>query len=122
VQPGCVVAVDPNKDRPAGIGPCGEPVAGYQFTFEGAENDSIAALMLLRSSSRDLSHRRGRGFGEEMVELAGDEALEASDDVLLGEALCGAAFHIGDGGPGAIAYGRSRRGRAQRWPFGCCLR
>src|SRR5512132_2510305 len=41
---------------------------------------------------------RGCGDWEEPVDLAGHIALEAADDLALGQALSGAAFHIGDGG------------------------
>src|SRR5215216_3988409 len=40
---------------------------------------------------------RGRGDWEEPVDLAGHIALEAADDLALGQALSGAAFHVGDG-------------------------
>src|SRR5680860_1008214 len=37
------------------------------------------------------------GLGEQVVDLAGDEAFEAADDVFLGEALLGASFDVGNG-------------------------
>jgi hypothetical protein len=40
---------------------------------------------------------RGRGDWEEPVDLTGHIALEAADDLALGQALSGAAFHRGDG-------------------------
>src|SRR5690606_19375637 len=35
--------------------------------------------------------------GDDLVELAGDVAFEAADDLLLGLALLGASFHVGAG-------------------------
>src|SRR5690606_14532949 len=35
--------------------------------------------------------------GDELVELAGDVAFEAADDLLLGQAVFGASFHVGAG-------------------------
>jgi hypothetical protein len=34
---------------------------------------------------------------DDLVELAGDVALEASDDLFLGQAVFGASFHVGAG-------------------------
>ena len=38
------------------------------------------------------------GFGEQVVDLAGDESFQAADDVFLGGALLSKAFDVRDGG------------------------
>ena len=64
-----------------------------------AKNDPATALTPLLSSIG----LRGRewwvvGFGDVLVDLACEEPFEAADDVFFGEAFCGAAGDVVDGG------------------------
>src|SRR4051794_3615428 len=71
-----------------------------------AKNDSATALMLLYLSSGSFGlvgagrrrSRRLRSGVECVVDLAGEVAFEATDDLALGLAFCGAAGDVVDGG------------------------
>src|SRR5690606_8523200 len=71
--------------RPDRGGTAPHPQAGRHRTLIG---------MLLWMSSGEF---KMVWCGDELVELAGDVAFEAADDLLLGHAVFGASFHVGAG-------------------------
>src|SRR5678815_4867426 len=104
VQPGAVVPGDVLHGGAAGSGPGRPGLLVEALALQGGEERLGERVDAPIDRQVDLCGLewlggRGRGDWEEPVDLTGHIALEAADGLALGQALSGAAFHIG-----AVSY------------------
>src|SRR5215204_5361255 len=100
VEAGAVEPGDVFHGRPAGGGAGGPGLLVEALAFQGREErlgERVEAPIDRQVDLCGLEWFGGRGDWEEPVDLAGHIALEAADDLALGQALSGAAVDVGDG-------------------------